>query len=159
MVQTILFAVVTILRARCLPLYPRLASISHYWPNQCLVDGSRSQSYLTTDGQSFSLSWCQGHHLGTVTNFLSFYLEIIFRHLRVCYYGTASLTRRRVCNLQLLLGLASTVFFGSEFRRTHDQILCSQIWDSLNLDGRSVSQSVYLGIGHPLWAHGQIFLY
>jgi hypothetical protein len=52
---------------------------------------------------------------------LSFLLEIIFRQLRVCYYGEPSLTRGRVCNLQLLLGLASAVFIGSEFRGTHGQ--------------------------------------
>jgi hypothetical protein len=47
--------------------------------------------------------------------FLLFFLEIISRHLRVCYYGAPSLTRGRVCNLQLLLGLTSAVFLGSEF--------------------------------------------
>jgi hypothetical protein len=34
--------------------------------------------------------------------------------LRVCWCGTLSLTRGRVCRLQLLLALASAVIFGSE---------------------------------------------
>jgi hypothetical protein len=46
-----------------------------------------------------------------------------------------ALTRGRVCNLQLLLGLASAVVLGSEFCATHDQIL-SQIWDSPNPEGQ-----------------------
>jgi hypothetical protein len=40
-----------------------------------------------------------------------------------------SLTRRRVCRLRLLLGLASAVIFVSESRGTHDHILLSQIRD------------------------------
>jgi hypothetical protein len=36
-------------------------------------------------------------------------------------------------SLQLLLVLASAVIHGSEFRRTHDHILLSQIRDSHNL--------------------------
>jgi hypothetical protein len=49
------------------------------------------------------------------------------RQLRVCWYGALSLTRGRVCRLQLLLALASAVIFGSESRRTRDHILLSQI--------------------------------
>jgi hypothetical protein len=45
---------------------------------------------------------------GTRAQFL-FLLEIFFRQLRVCYFVAHSLTRRRLCNLLLLLGLASTV--------------------------------------------------
>jgi hypothetical protein len=51
------------------------------------------------------------------------------RELRVCWCGGRSLTRRRVCRLQLLLGLASTVIFGSESRGTRDHILLSDIRD------------------------------
>jgi hypothetical protein len=39
-------------------------------------------------------------------------LEIIFRQLRVCYFAAPSLTRRWVCNLLLLLVLASAVTLG-----------------------------------------------
>jgi hypothetical protein len=38
-----------------------------------------------------------------------FLLEIFFRQLRVCYFVAPSLTRGRVCNLLLLLSLASAV--------------------------------------------------
>jgi hypothetical protein len=39
-------------------------------------------------------------------------MEFIFRQLLVAYYVTPPLTRGWVCNLQLLLGLASAVFSG-----------------------------------------------
>jgi hypothetical protein len=42
-----------------------------------------------------------------------------------------SLTRWRVCHLQLLLALASAVIFRSWSRATCDHILLSQIWDFL----------------------------
>jgi hypothetical protein len=45
------------------------------------------------------------------------------RELRVCWCGTLSLTRGRVCRLQLLLVLASAVIRGSESRGTHDHIV------------------------------------
>jgi hypothetical protein len=52
---------------------------------------------------------------------------IIVRQLRVCSCGALSLTRERVCRLQLLLVLASAVILGSESRGTRDHILLSQI--------------------------------
>jgi hypothetical protein len=61
----------------------------------------------------------------------------IFFQLKTCGnspYVTSSLTRGRVCRLQLLLALASAVILRSESRRTHDRILLSQIRDSLNLE-------------------------
>jgi hypothetical protein len=66
-----------------------------------------SQSHLTTDGQSASLSWCQGTIRDSDRFF--FLLEIFFRQLRVCYFVAPSLTRGRVCKLLLLLVLASAV--------------------------------------------------
>jgi hypothetical protein len=54
---------------------------------------------------------------------------IIVWQLRVCWFGAPSLTRGRVCRIQLLLSLASAVIFGSESRRTHGHILLSQIRD------------------------------
>jgi hypothetical protein len=53
------------------------------------------------------------------------------RELRVCCCEALSLTRGRVCRLQLLLALASTVILGSEFRGTRDHVLLSQIRDFL----------------------------
>jgi hypothetical protein len=41
-----------------------------------------------------------------------FLLDIFFRHSRVCYFVTPSLTRGQVCNLLLLMVLASTATLG-----------------------------------------------
>jgi hypothetical protein len=68
-----------------------------------------SESYITTDGQSASLSST--------------------KQLRVCWCGAVRLKRGRVCRLQLLAVLASAVIFGSESRGTRDHILLSRIWD------------------------------
>jgi hypothetical protein len=57
------------------------------------------------------------------------HIFIIVRQLRVCWCGGLSLTRGRVCRLQLLLALSSVVIFGSEARGTVDHILLSQIED------------------------------
>jgi hypothetical protein len=54
---------------------------------------------------------------------------ITVRQLRVCWCRALSLTRGRVCHLQLLLALASTVIFGSESPGTRDHNLLSQIRD------------------------------
>jgi hypothetical protein len=51
------------------------------------------------------------------------------RQLRVCWCGALSLTRGRVCRLQLLLVLASAVILWSESHGTRDHILLSQIRD------------------------------
>jgi hypothetical protein len=47
-----------------------------------------------------------------------------------------SLTRGQVCNLQLLLGLASAVLLGSEFRGSDGQILLSEVSYSPSLVGK-----------------------
>jgi hypothetical protein len=54
---------------------------------------------------------------------------ITVRELRVFWCGALSLTRGRVCRLQLLLVLASAVILRSESRGTRDHILLSQIRD------------------------------
>jgi hypothetical protein len=51
-------------------------------------------------------------------------------------YVTSSLKRARVCRLQLLLVLVSTIVLRSESRGTRDHILLSQIRDSTNLEGQ-----------------------
>jgi hypothetical protein len=79
------------------------------------------------DSQLASLSWCQATIWGPVTNASFLFLEIILRQLQVCRYGVPSLTKGWVCNLQLLLGLARTVFLRSGFMDTHDQILLPKI--------------------------------
>jgi hypothetical protein len=52
---------------------------------------------------------------------------ITVRQLRACWYGALSLTRRRICRVQLLLALASAVIFGYESRGTCGHILLPQI--------------------------------
>jgi hypothetical protein len=61
---------------------------------------------------------------------------ITVRQLRVCWYGALSLTRERVCRLQLLLVLANAVILASESRGARDHILLSQIRDSRSLEGQ-----------------------
>jgi hypothetical protein len=54
---------------------------------------------------------------------------ITVRQLLVCWCGALSLTRGRVCRLQLLLALASADIFGSNSYGTGDHNLLSQIRD------------------------------
>jgi hypothetical protein len=95
------------------------------WAHAC---DSFRQSYVTTEGQSASLSWCQAPIWGLGPD--------------ICYCqtvaglfngGAPSLTRGQVCRLQWLLVLTSAVILWSESRGTRDHILLSLIRDSLNL--------------------------
>jgi hypothetical protein len=61
---------------------------------------------------------------------------ITVRLMWVRWGGALSLTRVRVCRLQLRLALASAVILESESRRTHDHIAFSQIRDSFNLESQ-----------------------
>jgi hypothetical protein len=54
---------------------------------------------------------------------------ITLRQLLVCLCGALSLTRGRVCRLQLLLVIASADIFGSDSHGTRDHNLLSQIRD------------------------------
>jgi hypothetical protein len=65
------------------------------------------------------------HPSGTRDKFF-FLLEMFFRQLRVCYFLAPSLTRGRVCNLLLLLVLASAVPLWSESRGIQNHNLLSQ---------------------------------
>jgi hypothetical protein len=65
------------------------------------------------------------HPSGTRDQFF-FLLEIFFRQLRVCYFVAPSLTIGRVCNLLLLLVLASTVPRVSPAGLRPDHILLSK---------------------------------
>jgi hypothetical protein len=82
----------------------------------------QSQSHLKTNSQSDSLSWYQATIRARDQFF--FLLEIFFTQLRVSYFLAPSLTRERVCNLLLLLGLTRAVPLGSG--GTQDHILLSQ---------------------------------
>jgi hypothetical protein len=86
---------------------------------------SQCQIYVMTNGQS----WCQASVWGPTPDFC-------YCQLRVCWCGVPSLTRGRVCCLQLLLDLASAVILGSVSCETHDHILMSQIWEFPNLEGQ-----------------------
>jgi hypothetical protein len=83
---------------------------------------TESESYVTTDGQSASLSWNKSPIWGLRPDF--YYCQTVAGLLM---WG--SLTRRRVCRLQLLLDLASAVSVESEYRRSRDHMLLTQIWD------------------------------
>jgi hypothetical protein len=95
-----------------------------------LQSQSQSQSHVTIDNQSPSLSWCQAPSGAQDQTFVT------ARRLRVCCCGSPSLTREWDCRLQMLLVLASAARLGSEFRGTHDHRLLSQIRDSPNLEGQ-----------------------
>jgi hypothetical protein len=58
----------------------------------------QSQSHITTDGQSVSMSWCQAQS-GTFDQKYFF----SFSKLRSCLCGEPSLTRGRVCHLSVLV--------------------------------------------------------
>jgi hypothetical protein len=68
--------------------------------------------YLLFHHRSWLVRLGVRHPYGTCDQFF-FLLEILFRQLRVCYFVAPSLMRGRVCNLLLLLVLASTVPLGS----------------------------------------------
>jgi hypothetical protein len=87
------------------------------------------QSYLTTDGQSASLSWCQVPIWDPVT-ILSFF-PLPLDSCRFLDVGRRLWRVERVCSLQLLLGLASASSSGlSPVELMTIRILLSQIWDS-----------------------------
>jgi hypothetical protein len=91
-----------------------------------LIMTDQSQSYIMTNRQSVGQSvLVSSTHLELMTNFF-FLLEIFFRQLQVCYFVAPPLTRGQVCNLLLLLVLASTVPLRSESRGTQDHIFLSQ---------------------------------
>jgi hypothetical protein len=69
-----------------------------------------------------SVSFDVEPYLGFMTRYL-----LLFDSYGFC--GAPSLTWGRVCNLYMLLVLASAVFLGSKSLCTRDHILLSQIWD------------------------------
>jgi hypothetical protein len=77
--------------------------------------------YVTTDGQSASLPWCQT----PIWDPWPIFPLLIFRQLRVCWCGAPSLSRSRVCSLQYLLDIVSAAFLRSESHETHVHILLS----------------------------------
>jgi hypothetical protein len=92
-------------------------------PNFDITLKSQSQSYIATDGQSISKSWCRAPSGAHDQIFITLW------QLWSGFLGAPSLTRGRVCLLHMLLALASVVFLGSESFQTRDHILLSQILD------------------------------
>jgi hypothetical protein len=72
-------------------------------------DYCQSQSYVTTDSQSASLSWCQAPIWDPRPIFPLLSL-IIFRQLRFLYVGRPLWREVGACSFQLLLGITSAVF-------------------------------------------------
>jgi hypothetical protein len=82
--------------------------------------------------------YCQSVHHGTEP--LETHGQIYFLQLNTCGHSphvTSPLTRGWVCRLQLLPTFASAFILRSEYRRTHNHILLSQIRHSSNLERRS----------------------
>jgi hypothetical protein len=81
---------------------PSCQSTEQFWSNRFQKEKRSSGtkwvsewvSYITTDGQSASLSWCQAPVWGLRPDFI-----FIVRQLRVCWCGAPSLMRGRVCLL------------------------------------------------------------
>jgi hypothetical protein len=88
---------------------------------------NQNQSYLTTESQSASLSWCQA----TIKARDQFSSD----SCGVCCFVAPSLTRGRVCNLLSLFGLASAVPLRSESCESQEHILLSQCFRLLQPGG------------------------
>jgi hypothetical protein len=83
---------------------------------------TQSQSHITIDSQSASLSWCQAPIWERRPIFPILSL-IIFGQLRVCWSGVPPLTRSRVYSFQFLPGITSAAFLRSESHVTHEHSL------------------------------------
>jgi hypothetical protein len=83
---------------------------------------------------------------------------IAVRLLRVYWYRTLSLIRRRVCRLQLLLVLASAIILRFESRGTCDHVLLCQIRDFVFVASYD-SQGYGGGIRSRLHINPLIFIY
>jgi hypothetical protein len=90
-----------------------------YYNSQGYV-GNILEPYITTDGQSASLSWKKAPVWALRPEF--YYCQTVAGLL---VWG--ALTRGRAYRLQLLLALASTDIFGSDSQGTGDHNLLSQI--------------------------------
>jgi hypothetical protein len=78
-----------------------------------LTHSSESESYVTTDDQSASLSWYKAPIRSLRPDFFSVRNTEYVWKLRSWFRGAPSLTRGRVCLLYVPLALASAVFLGS----------------------------------------------
>jgi hypothetical protein len=90
------------------------------WSN---FSNSESESYVTTDGQSASLSWNKAPIWGLQPDF---YYRRTFAGLLM--WGALS-DGRTGLSFTIAAGLASAIILWSEPLWTRDHILLSQIWD------------------------------
>jgi hypothetical protein len=81
-------------------------------------------SYITTDGQSVSLSWYQAHMWGLWPDF--YYCQTL---AGLFIWGALS-DKRTDLSFTIAAVFASAVILRSESRGDHDLLLLSQIWDS-----------------------------
>jgi hypothetical protein len=84
---------------------------------------------------------------------------ITVRQLRACWCGAPSVTRGRVCNLQLLMVLASEVIRRSQSHGTHDdvRIILSQIRESPTWNVKSTYFFIPQENGRPVLPPGTGF--
>jgi hypothetical protein len=109
-------------------------------------------SYITTDRQSASLSWCQAPICDPRPNFPLFSL-IIFKQSRVCWCGAPSLTRSRVCSFQFLPGIVSALFYMPLYTFLHNLLnVPVQIANRMALQKKSnpSSRAISLRFSQPL---------
>jgi hypothetical protein len=124
--------------SRCVTGFYRLAAISHQPPN--ILNLTISKHFLEPNQSRSYIAVSRPVHLGVrhpsgTSDQIFFLFEIFFRELQVCHFVAPSLTRGRLCNLLLLLVLASAMPVGSDSRGTEYH------WGSLNLE---VQVSVFI---------------
>jgi hypothetical protein len=84
-----------------------------WWTPTNWLAESESESYVTIDGQSASLSWYKAPIGAYDQIFIAVRNTEYVWQLRSWLRGAPSLTRGRVCLLYVPLALASAVFLGS----------------------------------------------
>jgi hypothetical protein len=102
----------------------------HYWTSFRLNQSNRVESYVTTDGQSASLSWYQAPIWGLWPDF--YYCWTLAGLL----IWDALSDERTGLSITIAAVFAKAVILRSESRGAHDHILLSQICDSPNLEGQ-----------------------
>jgi hypothetical protein len=89
----------------------------------------KSQSHVTTNGPSVSLSWCEAPICGLR-------LDFYYWQLPVCRWGALSLTRELVCSLQLLLVSPAQSFLGPSAAGLVTIFYCLRFETPPNLEGQ-----------------------
>jgi hypothetical protein len=112
------------------------ANLSHSYQFLKVMSYSQSQSYVTTDSQSASQSWCQAPILDSRPIFSVLSL-IILRQLQICLCGcplwgevwSVVFSFSRASVAQPFSGLSPTVLMSIFY--------CLYFWDSPNLEGQA----------------------